>query len=246
VTTLRLGLVVAEPSALERVRPDDDVALVVLRNTLLDMPRASSARRIGERVHARLPRVQLVPYAWHFVTHAPDDRLPGRGERSVDGELARTGHLSDSPEVLEAWAATVRAAQGMGATHVVLRTPIGFAPGVRGRKRLENFVGTHASEGLSLVWEPEGLWSPEGAGALSARLGVTLMAPPPADGALEVSGRWIVIGTGGSPAELRGGAAEELVDDLADSDAETATVLFAGSAGLKNLRRVQRLWREFA
>lgn len=244
MTTLRLGLVVAEPSALERVRPDDGVALVVLRNTLLDMPRASSARRTGERVHARLPGVQLVPYAWHFVTHAPDDRLPGRGERIVDGELSRTGQLADSPEVLDAWAATVRAAQGLGAEHVVLRTPIGFAPGARGRKRLARFVEAHGSEGLSLVWEPEGLWSAEEAAALAALLGLTVMAPPPADGPLEVAGHWIVIGTGGSPAELRGGAAEELVDDLADSEAETATVLFAGSAGLKNLRRVQRLWRD--
>lgn len=244
MTVLRLGLVVAEPSALDRVRPDDDVALVVLRSTLLDMPRSAAARRLGERLRERVPRAEIVPYAWHFVTHAPDDRLPGRGPRKVDGDTKRTGHLADTPEVEEAWAATVRAAHAFDSAHVVLRTPMGLAPGARGRGRLSRFVEAHREPGLELIWEPEGLWEPEQVRALSTQLALTVMGPVPADGPVEARGRWIVQGMGGAPAELRGGAAEELVDDLADLAEPSVTVLFAGHAALKNLRRVHRLWAQ--
>ena len=230
---------------LDRVRADDGVELVLLRSTLLEMPRAAAARGLGERIHRAAPKAEIIPYAWHLVTHAHDDALGQRGTRTLPGEAHHFGHLADTPQVEEAWAATTRAAEALGADTVVLRTPPSFAPGARGRRRLETFVDRRRQEGRRLVWEPEGLWEPDELSLLARQLDITLLTPPPAEGRIVLERRWLLPGSGGSAADLRGSAADSLLYDVLNEASDgSITVVFAGGLALKNLRAFRRAFEE--
>lgn len=230
---------------LDRVRADDGVELVLLRSTLLEMPRAAAARGLADRIHKAAPQAEIVPYAWHLVTHAHDDALGQRGTRTLPGEPQQFGHLGDTSQVEEAWSATARAAEAFGASTVVLRTPPSFAPGVRGRRRLEKFVQRRREEGMRLVWEPEGLWEPDELSLLAQQLDLTLLTPPPAEGRVVLEHRWLLPGSGGSAADLRGSAADSLLYDVLNEASDgSITVVFAGGLALKNLRAFRRAFED--
>jgi hypothetical protein len=56
MTTPKLGVLLNEEKALSAARETDPVALVILRSTLINPPRAAAARALAERVRGSTRR----------------------------------------------------------------------------------------------------------------------------------------------------------------------------------------------
>ncbi len=71
-------------------------------------------------------------------------------------QLAETGFLGAS--ATSVWEQTLRRAEILGAETVILRTPGHFRPTLENRKRLVEFMKSHAASGPAVAWWAEGLW----------------------------------------------------------------------------------------
>lgn len=245
--TPKLGVLINEEKALSAARETDPVALVVLRSTLINPPRAAAARTLAERVRGLHPEAALVPYVWHLVSHGAEDGVRELGTRALPGEARRFGHLQDTPEVREAWQTTLRCVQEFAAKQVVLRTPASFTPGSLGHARLTAFAEARAAEGIELVWEAEGLWEPPQTLALARRLGMQTVVPAfdgtgrPFAGSFER--RWLRVDGAGPTDRLRGILAEALafaVEGAEEAAEDGPVILFAGPRAYANLRSFAR------
>lgn len=235
----KLGILASDEKAFHAARESDPVALVVLRSTLINPPRSSGARAVAENILRLHPRASLVPYAWHLVTHGPEDHLRELASRSLPGEPRRFGHLQATPEVQEAWQTSLRCAQAFGSKQVLLRTPASFTPSSTNQARLAAFVEARAAEGIELVWEAEGLWEPAQTLALARKLGMQTVIPA-FDGAGrphtgEFERRWLRVDGAGPTSRLRGVLAESLSYAMSSAGV-SAPVLFAGPRAYANLR----------
>lgn len=223
--------------------PDRRIGLVLLERTLLDPPRAAATGRWCALVRKRFPAAELVPYAWHLVSHAREDGLRERSSRRPAGDDHAFGGLQTTPEVQRAWEVTQLAAQACAAKRIALRTPPSLAPGGLGRKRLREFVTARAAEGLATIWEPEGLWEPRDAVAFADELGIAALVPAfeggrprwTQDGGTTLVGATAMLRIDGTGPRARVDARQ--VDALADHlDAHPDAVLvFAGPRALANL-----------
>lgn len=128
-------------------------------------------------IRRRFPQAELVPMAWHLVTHAREDGLRGRATRRPAGDELRFGGLQNSTEVEHAWNVTTTGAQACGAKRILLVTPPSLTPGALGRKRVQQFVERHRDDGYALVWRPEGLWEPDTACAFAKSIGIDVIVP---------------------------------------------------------------------
>jgi hypothetical protein len=228
----RLGLVLSQANVRRLRRPVPDASVVLLERTLYDPPRAAAARRWGEWLRRSFPAAELIPYAWHLVTHAPEDGLRARASRSLEGPPHAFGLLQDTREVALAWEASRQVASALGATRIALRTPPGLAPGPLGRRRLEAFVRRHPD--TSFVWDPRGLWTGDEAAMVARDLGLTVVLD-----ALDETpeGSWLRVEPLLRKSRLDADQTDRLLDLL-----ETRTdvlLLFAGPAALSNLREVR-------
>lgn len=259
-SSLRLGITITDERQIGRGRPADGVGVVCLRTSFLDMPRASGARRTASRIRDAHPGASLGLYGWHYLTHAAEDPLPGRGTRTIETAGQLVGHLREGEAMDRAWETTQTAVGAAEAEFVVLRTPAAFAPGSLSRRRLEGFVARmsklEANARPRLVWEAEGMWTPEEQLELALALDLDVVLP-----AFETAGRvsdlaiegpsnvWLRVGGLGARPELSSAAAEVLgfeLGGLADLAAEAddsrvqRTVLFEGERAHANLRKVRR------
>lgn len=237
---MRLGVTLSDEALLRAARDDDPVDLVVLRSTFLNPPRAAALRRSAERIRRHHRDVELVPYAWHYLTYERDDGIEVGSSRSLDGDASGFGHFRDSPEVAQAWSITEICREALEATRVVVRTPPSFSPGALSRRRLTRFCEGLGADAPMLIWEPEGLWEPASAAAFAAPLGIEVLAP-----AFSMTGQVLELGaanwlriTGGKQAKLRASHAETLAYALMDH--EHVTVLFEGPQAYANLRSFVR------
>jgi hypothetical protein len=177
-----LGLLLDQHNARARKSPDPRVELVLLERTLLDPPRAAAAKRWAPQIRRAFPAAQLLPYTWHLVSHGPEERMAARTTRTLMGPPHLFGGVQDSPQTRQAWEVTRLCAEAMGSTAVVLRTPPSVTPGALGRARIRAFVEARRAEGLSVVWEPEGLWEAPVAAAFAREIGASLLLPAFAGG----------------------------------------------------------------
>ncbi|NVB38179.1 hypothetical protein G6O69_10075 [Pseudenhygromyxa sp. WMMC2535] len=239
--SLRLGIVVGDDALLRAARTSDPVDVVVLRSTFLNPPRAAAARRLAERIHELHEDVEIVPYAWHYLSYEADDRIEVGSNRALEAKPGSFGHFRATPEVEQAWNVTKICAEAVGAQRVVVRTPPSFSPGSLSRRRLTRFIETRSEGDPKLVWEPQGLWEPTAAAIFAAPLGVEVLAAAfsMTGQLLECDGAsWLQV-TGGKDAKLRSSHAEVLayaLADLADEDAPDLTLLFEGPRAYANLR----------
>lgn len=254
--SLRLG-VLLDDLTLGGAKLDDPVDVVVIRSTFLNPPRAAAAKRQAEKVHALHREALLIPYVWHYVTHEHDDGIEVGSNRALETS-GKFGHFRSTPDVAQAWQVSSICAQAYGASTMVVRTPPSFSPGALSRKRMREFVEAHASEGISLVWEPAGLWETAQAVAFADELGLEVLAPAigMTGQVLEFEGAsWLRV-PGGKDGRLRASQAESLAVALAELDifgpddeageegdaddegdaADTVTLLFDGPRGHGNLR----------
>ena len=120
----------------------------------VDLPETADQRlkpRTLARWRAQTPEtVRFVARARTDVTH-PSPGKPG------------SGHFRDSDVVRGAWAETVEAARALEAAALLLRTPPSFTPTTGHRATLGAFVSGAAEDlpGVSLIWEPRGVWEDE-------------------------------------------------------------------------------------
>ena len=231
--TPRLGLVLSQHNVRRLRRPEPDLAFVLLERTLFDPPRAAAARRWGEWLRRMFPDAELVPYAWHLVTHAPEDGLRARSTRTLEGPAHAFGLLQPTREVEQAWHASQQTAQALGARRIAVRTPTGLAPGPVGTKRVREFAERHGTE-VELLWEPTGLWTVDEADAVARDAGVT----PILDAFEEPSARaWLRVDPLLRKARLDADQTEDLVELLEDRD--DSVVVLAGPAALGNLHTLR-------
>ena len=130
----------------------------MLERTLLDPPRAAATKRWAAQVQRSFPGARLVPYAWHLLTHGPDERMVDRTTRTLAGDPRQFGGLQVNVQTGQAWDVTRLCAEAMESTTVALRTPPSITPGALGRARIRAFVDARRGEGFDVIWEPEGLW----------------------------------------------------------------------------------------
>jgi hypothetical protein len=236
---MRLGVVLDDETLLGAGRRDDPLELVVMRTTFLNPPRAAAARRMAERIHERHRDAELVPYAWHYLTHEASDGVVVGSNRSLEAKPGSYGHMRGDA-IAQAWEISRICAEALGAKHLVIRTPPSFSPGSLSRRRFTDFVSSLGPEHPKLVWEPEGLWSSTDAAAFADPMSIDVLAPAfgMTGQLLEFDGaRWLRI-SGSKDARLRASHAEVLAHALADL--EGLTVLFEGPRAYANLRSFAR------
>jgi hypothetical protein len=249
--SLRLGVLLDDLS-LNGAKLDDPVEVVVIRSTFLNPPRAAAAKRQAEKIRELHRNAELIPYAWHYVTHEHDDGIDPGSNRALE-TTGKFGHFRSTPDVAQAWEISTICAQAFGANKLIVRTPTSFSPGALSRKRMTEFVEAHTNANLSLLWEPSGLWSVEAAVAFAEPLGIEVIGP-----ALGLTGqvldfedaRWLRV-PGGKDGRLRASQAESLavaiaelglLEDDAEDEAEPEdesdpiTLLFDGPRAHANLR----------
>ena len=232
-----IGVIVDETRALRAVRRGDQIDRVVLRASLLNMPRASGARSFAESARERLPDAKLWLYGWHYLSYIKTDGLASRASRKIDGK--EYGHLRETPEVARAWEATMTAAKAANAQGIVLKTPPSFSTSAVNRRRLRSFVEAHRQDGLSLCWEADGLWSDESAIAFARELEIEAMLGVPPDAVDGSRGEtWLKLG-----GEIRASRADQLAYAL--EELETwPQLMFDGPAAFSNARTFARIWAD--
>ncbi|MCA9650302.1 MAG: hypothetical protein H6712_28015 [Myxococcales bacterium] len=237
-----LGLLLSPHDARARRPPDERVGVVLVERTLFDPPRAAAAKRWAPQLRRAFPSARLVPYAWHLVSHGPEERMRERTTRTLSGPPHLFGGLQRSPQTEQAWEVTRLCAEAMEADAIVLRTPPSVTPGALGRGRIRAFVEARRAEGLGVIWEPEGLWEPLDAAALAKQCGATLLWPAFTGGraihedgreGLVPAGAWLRVDGAGAKRGIHGGHVDELLDHL-DLEPD-ATIVFAGPRARGNL-----------
>lgn len=245
--TIRLAVVLDDETLLKSGQRGDPVDAVVLRSTFLNPPRGAGARRLAERVREVHADAELIPYAWHYLTHEAGDGITVGTNRSLDESAGSYGHFRGDARD-HVWNITKICAEAMGAQHVVLRTPPSFSPGSLSRRRFTSFVESLGPDDPKLLWEPEGLWEPAQAAAFANELGIEVIAPVFAmtGQLLEFEGAsWLRIG-GSKDARLRSSHAEILADALLDlAEAMPLTLMFDGPRAYSNLRAFARAVASF-
>ena len=238
-----LGVILSENNAV-RAKPEPRVGLVLLERTFYDPPRKAAMERWTAMVRRSFPSARLVPYAWHLVSHAPEDGVRGHGTRTLSGEPHRFGGLQDSPETAQAWDVTAIAVAVCGDGLLAVRTPLSLSPGALGRRRLQAFVAARKAEGLDVIWEPSGLWEPPEALAFGRSVGAHVLLPAFEGGrpryesdtstTLLGADAWLHVAPHGSRQTLNPGQVDAVADHVADHP--DATIIVSGRRALAAIR----------
>lgn len=233
----KIGVIVDEPRALRGIRKGDVVDRVILRSSLLNMPRASGARSFADAAREQLPSTEVWLYGWHYLSYVKADGLAARASRKIEGK--EFGHLRATPEVTRAWETTLGAAQAADASGIVIRTPPSFSTSSVNRGRLRDFVTAHRDDGMQLAWEADGLWTDEQILSTAAELGITPLIGVPLD-AVDGSRApgWIKLG-----GEIRASRADQLAYILEDLDV-WPELIFDGPVAFSNARTFARIWAD--
>ncbi len=243
--TATLGLVLSETNAI-RAKPDPRVGLVLLERTFYDPPRRAAMVRWSKLVQRSFPNAALVPYAWHLVTHGPEDGKREHATRTLSGDPAKLGSLQDTNETKQAWEVTDICRDVCGGKQVALRTPPSLTPGALGRRRLQRFAEARAADGVRMIWEPSGLWETHDALALGRQLGADVLLPAFEGGrpryadegsmTLVAPGAWLLVAPVGARQNISGDQVDALADHVEDHS--DAVIVFSGRRALAALRTV--------
>lgn len=240
-----LGIVLSERNAV-RAKPDPRVGLVLLERTFYDPPRRAAMVRWTSMVRRNFPNAAVVPYAWHLVSHGPEDGTREHATRTLNAQPRAIGSLQDTPETRQAYEVTEICREAVGSDRIALRTPPSITPGAMGRRRVQAFVEARTKEGVGVIWEPSGLWEPAEALAVGRQLNAKVVLPAFEGGrpryddenslTLVGAGAWLSVAPIGARQNLGGDQVDALVDHA--SEHRDATIIFSGRRALPALRTV--------
>lgn len=240
--TVRFGILVDDTNA-RRARRSERVDIALLQRTLLDPPRAAACKRWAQMLRSTYPNATLIPYVWHLLSHAADDGLRELGSRTLPGDAAAFGRLAPTDENAAAMGVVTQCAQSLQTDTIAVRTPPGLAPGAIGRKRIGEFVKARADEGLHVIWEPQGLWTPVEAMAAASTARVMLTAfeggrPRRVDDGpvLGAAGAWLRVDGAGPRRSIHGGHVDALIEHV-EAQGQT-TLVFTGPRAAANVQMV--------
>ena len=230
------------PSGVSRASYFERLDLLETDVTFFEPPREVALRRW----RSEAPQAcAFSTIAWQLVTHEADTPGYARLLHPLDPALrAQVGGFRDTPAVRDAWAKTVTGARALGAEVVLLQTPPAFSPSEANRTALRRFFSEIATDraGLTIAWEPTGLWEPAQASMLANELELVyaldplqLEVPPPD----EPKAYFRIHGLG----IYRNKLADDLMELLADmvEPYERAWVVFANVEKYRDAQHFHRL-----
>jgi uncharacterized protein YecE (DUF72 family) len=95
--------------------------------------------------------------AWQLITHDPKSPTYKRLKFEIPPEAkGRYGGFKTTPEVLEAWRITRKAAQALESRIIIFQTPPSFRPEEEAIKNLKTFFSTIERGNFLFGWEPRG------------------------------------------------------------------------------------------
>jgi uncharacterized protein YecE (DUF72 family) len=104
-------------------------------------------------------RFEFTIKAWQFVTHESGSPTYRRLKRPLpDEHRGEIGAFRSTPPVLQAWARTLRCAEVLRATAVLLQCPKSFTPTTANVERMRTFLTGVPRPDARLLWEPRGSW----------------------------------------------------------------------------------------
>lgn len=148
---------------------------IELREAQAQVPGAKAAR--GWRDELGACAVALP--AWQLVCGAPSGAsFRGVQKQLEPGQVTRYGGFRDTPEVADAFAQTVAAADALKARAIVFNCDVSFTPTAEHEKRLRRFFSETPRDGRLFVLSLRGVWEPTRAAELAAELDVVLAVDP--------------------------------------------------------------------
>jgi len=159
--------------------------VVEVQQTFYDPPRPETLRRW--RAEAG-PAFVFTMKAWQLVTHPASSPTYRRLRRPLPPEeRAGAGGFQPTPVVERGWAATVAAAEALGARIVLLQCPASFTPTPAHLRNLEGFLERIGEVPFRIAWEPRGDWPEETVRRICERYGLIhavdpLVRPPVTEG----------------------------------------------------------------
>jgi hypothetical protein len=242
---VRFGVDPRSDQLVRRKGGADRVDFVVARSTFLAWPRGTGLRTIVANTAKAHPGATFIPYAWHYLTHESSDGMAKLAARTLPGSPHGFGHLRETPEVESAWASIFGAMESAGVTALILKTPPSFSPSSANQQRLATFVKKMSDQGISAIWQPEGLWTSERAAQVADELNIPMITTcMGASGrvVLPTQVRWLRV-----DGEVPARHADALAYDLAETieanglvNGLPPVVIFGGDAAYGNLRSFVR------
>lgn len=168
------------PTGVARLRYFEKLSFLETDATFYEPPRAAVLTRWRGEAPSDAAFAVL---AWQLVTHEADTAGYARLVEPLPAEARlRVGSFRPTDEVRGAWRRTVDAARALRADVILLQTPPAFSPAEKHKDALRRFMGEVVAPaqltGLTLAWEPRGVWEPAQAGRLAAELGLVYALDP--------------------------------------------------------------------
>jgi len=230
------------PAGVSRAAYFERLDLLETDVTFFEPPREIALKRWrGEAP----PACAFSALAWQLITHDADNPGYSRLLHPLEPTLrTQVGSFRDTETVRDAWSKTLAGARALGAEVVLFQTPAGFSPSEPNRTALRRFFGEIATDraGLTLAWEPMGLWEPAQASTLANELDLVyaldplqLEVPPPD----EPKAYFRIHGLG----IYRNKLADDLMELLADmvEGYDRAWVVFANVEKYRDAQHFHRL-----
>ncbi len=183
----------------------------------------------------------FVVKAWQLVTHPPQGKKYPRLNRPLSGPAACHGSFQGTEQVQQAWQATRKAADLLGSSMILYETPASFTPTAANRKNMATFFQQDALQGLTHVWEPQGLWSPMEVHGVCEELGLVACWDPLATESMPPGPvAYLKIRNMGSPHPVSLSELDWLAQGLSEGY-EAAHVVFNSSKMFADARKLAEL-----
>lgn len=133
-----------------------EFSLLEVQHTFYDPPTDQLLRKWRATVPGGF---EFTMKAWQVVTHQASSPTYRRLRQPLPSALrSEVGGFRLTDPVLRGWERTLRCAQLLGASAVLLQCPKSFRPDADNVARMRTFLGAVPRPDASLLWEPRGEW----------------------------------------------------------------------------------------
>jgi uncharacterized protein YecE (DUF72 family) len=152
--------------------------VVEIQQTFYQPPRLSTLQRWREEAP---PTFEFSLKAWQLITHGATSPTYRRLKMHLPKEKRdRYGNFRPTDEVFAAWETTLASARALQAKVVIFQCPASFTPTEPHIANMRTFFKTIGPDtaGLTLGWEPRGVWPREITQQLCRELGLVPVVDP--------------------------------------------------------------------